>query len=641
MDKNTIIGFVLIALILLGFSYINRPTEEQMAEQQEQQLFEEANTKTDSPKTTTLADSINKEVQLTQEQQDSINKAQYGVFALATIADSEEDYVIENNKLRLVVSRKGGFIKKATVKDYTTNSKKPLVLFNSEEDGTALNLTLTTKNDRIIETKDLYFTKIGNEDAIVSKGQQSFTFRLLTSDGAYIDYVYTLKADDYMIGFNIVAKSMDKVLRTNFSTVPLKWNSKIKQQERSKKFEDRYAQLTYKPASDDVDELSNTSDDEERLTTKVKWVAFKDQFFSTILIADEPFASADLNSQKIEDSDTYLKSYNAELNLPFDPSGKKSTAMNIYMGPNKFKTLKSYDKGIEEDNKLHLDDIIPLGWTIFGWINEYVIIPMFNFFSKYITSYGIIILLLTIIIKIAMLPLTYKSYMSTAKMRVLKPQIEEINRKIPASKPQERQMATMQLYRNAGVSPMGGCLPMLLQMPILFAMFTFFPAAIELRQQSFLWAEDLSSYDAIVTWDAQIPFITKYFGNHLSLFCLLMTLTNIFYTYINMKNTDTGQQQMPGMKLMMYLMPLMFLFIFNDYASGLSYYYFISTLFTIAQTYLFRAFVNEEKLLGKLKENQKNPKKKSKSKFMQRLEDMQKQQMEYQKQLAKERAKKH
>jgi YidC/Oxa1 family membrane protein insertase len=642
MDKNTIIGFSLIALLLFGFSYLNRPSEEELEQQrraQEEQLMAEADRKADSL-ATVQNDSIAPSESLNAESADSIATEKFGAFANAATA-KDSAYTIENNKIRLVISSKGGQLKSVEVKNFKTNSQEPLVLFNAEKDGTDFNLTLTTKNDRVVETRDLNFEPVGFQtiDAMVTKGERAFTFRLTAADGSYLDYIYTLNADDYMVGFAVKPHGMQNTLKTNSSTVDLTWHSKIKQQERSKKFEDRYASIYYKPTSDDVDDLSASSNDSEEITTKVRWIAFKDQFFSSILIADNDFASAKIESKKIEDDPNYLKEYTANILMPLDVAGNSATNMRFYFGPNKYKELKAYDKDVDSDKKLHLDEIVPLGWTIFGWINKYAVIPIFDFFSKYISSYGIIILIMTIIIKIVLFPLTYKSYLSTAKMRVLKPQIEEINKKYASAKPQEKQAATMQLYRQAGVNPMGGCLPMLLQMPILFAMFTFFPAAFELRQQSFLWAEDLSSYDAIVEWSAQIPFITNYFGNHLSLFCLLMTVTNIIYTYINMKTTDTGQNQMPGMKLMMYFMPLMFLFIFNDYASGLSYYYFISTLITIAQTLLFRAFVNEEKLLAQLRENAKNPKKQKKSRFMQRLEEMQKQQLEYQRQQAKERAK--
>ena len=311
------------------------------------------------------------------------------------------------------------------------------------------------------------------------------------------------------------------------------------------------------------------------------------------------------------------------MSVAFDPTGKEPTTFQLFLGPNQYKILSAYDKGLEGDAKLKLNDIIPLGWGIFGWVNKYAIIPMFNLFNKFLSNFGLIILLMTIVIKLVLSPLTYKSYISGAKMRVLKPEIDELHAKIPAEKAAERQKATMELYGKVGVSPMSGCIPSLLQMPILIALFSFFPAAIELRQQSFLWATDLSSYDAIVTWSTHIPLI----GNHISLFCVLMTITSVLYTHLNMASSG-GQEQIPGMKWMMYLMPVVFMFMFNDYASGLSYYYFIATLFSVIQTYIIRATVDEKQILAQLHakraKNAKNPPKKSG--FMDRLEKMQREQ---------------
>ncbi len=642
MDRSTLIGFVLIAALLFGFTYINKPTPEQLEAQRKARQEQVERQKREALAQAQAAEEEqNKQSGLSIQlvESDSARAAKWGAFADAA-QGVPTLFTLENAKLRLTVNSKGGQIVKAELKDYKTNSQQPLYLFDSEADGSTFSFNLLTQNDRIISTQDLYFSPVDFKPGIVTADSTSYTFRVTTTTGATMDFIYTLKADDYMVGFQVKTSGMDSVLRQNISDVQLVWNSKIKQQERSKKFEDRYARLYYKPASDDVDKLSPTSNDEEELTTKVKWIAFKDQFFSSILIADNAMTSAKVSSHMIDNDPQYLKSYAADINVPFSTSSPTAAAFHFYFGPNHFKTLKSYDKDVESKDKLHLEDVIQLGWTIFGWINQYVIIPMFNFFSQYIGSMGIIILIMTIIIKLVILPLTYKSYMSTAKMRVLRPQIEELNKKYPGSaKMQERQQATMALYSQAGVNPMGGCLPMLLQMPVLFAMFTFFPAAIELRQESFLWAEDLSSYDAIVSWDLQIPFLSSWFGNHLSLFCLLMTVTNIIYTYINMKTTDTGQQQMPGMKWMMYLMPVMFLFIFNDYASGLSYYYFISTLLSILTTVIFRLSINDEKLLAKMKEYAKNPKKKAKSKFQLKLEEMQKRQQAMMREQAKERAK--
>ena len=426
-----------------------------------------------------------------------------------------------------------------------------------------------------------------------------------------------------MVKMDIHQKGMDKILPLNTTNLDMYWEQTMRRQEKGRMFEERNSALYYKFVGSDVDNLSESKDEQENISVGIKWFGYKNQFFSTAIIADSKF-NGGLIKSNIEHSDKYLKQFSTETTFDYNPASEKVSGFRIFMGPNLYPLLHSYDKKVPSNEQLDLDKLVPLGYKFFRWINTWFIIPMFTFFGKFIDNYGIIILLMTIVIKIFLAPLTFKSYMSTARMRVLRPQIEEINAKYPGQdKAMERQRATMDLYSKAGINPMSGCLPMLLQMPILLAMFAFFPSSIELRQQSFLWADDLSSYDAIFSWDAYIPIITPYFGNHISLFCLLMTITNILYTKINMDST-AGQQQMPGMKMMMYLMPLMFLFIFNNYASGLSYYYFVSLLITIIQTYVFRKCINEEKVLAKLKENQKKPRKKSG--FMARLEEAQRQQ---------------
>ena len=327
------------------------------------------------------------------------------------------------------------------------------------------------------------------------------------------------------------------------------------------------------------------------------------------------------------------------MTVPFDLTGKEPTGFRIYMGPNHFKTLSAYDKKVPRDEKLYLRELIPLGWLIFGWVNQYFVIPMFNILSRFIGSFGIIILIMTIVIKLILFPLSYKSYMSSAKMRVLKPQIDEINAKIPPEKAMERQKATMALYNKVGVSPMSGCLPMLLQMPLLIAMFSFFPSAIELRQQSFLWAPDLSAYDSILSWKGNIPLISNIFGNHISLFALLMTIASIFSTKLSMSTTQPSPDQ-PGagmMKWMMYLMPVMFFFMFNSYASGLTYYYFLSSLFTVVQNEIIKLTIDEKKLLAQLhaRGNANSNKPKKSGGFMERLEKMQREQQKAMKENAK------
>jgi len=646
MDKNTITGFLLIGLLLFGFAWYNKPSEAEIAKQKHyndsiaavQQLqalntVNKVNTGNAISKDSTSKDTAS----LGQKAVD-----EFGVFAPSSKGE-DKVYILENKLIKLAVSAKGGQIVSVQLKDYKTSEgkdgqKEPLYLFDSKKDSSSLGFNIITANNRIINTTDMYFEGIGlSPISSVNSGEKSFTFRLKTNTGAYLDYIYTLKADDYMVGFAMKASQMDKVLPLGVNTLEMQWNSKIKQQEKSHKFESRYASLQYKFIGEDIEKMSESKDANEEVTTKVKWIAFKDQFFSSILIADDAFTSAKLDS-KVEDKESlYLKRFKANMNVGFDPSGKNTTGFHFYFGPNKYTILAKYDKGVESNKELNLQKLVPLGWGLFGAINRWVIIPLFNFFSGFILNFGIIILLLTLVIKLVLFPLTYKSYLSTAKMRVLKPQIDEIHAKIPATKAQERQQATMALYKKVGVNPLGGCLPMLLQMPILFAMFSFFPASIELRQQSFLWATDLSSYDAIVSWSGNIPFITEYFGNHLSLFCLLMTITNLVYTHINMQQTMESSTQIPGMKYMMYFMPVMFLFVFNSYASGLSYYYFIATLITIIQTVAIRSFVNEEKILQKLHENAKNPKKQKKSGLLARLEEAQKKQLETQRLQAKKK----
>lgn len=614
MDKNTIIGFVLIGLILIGYSWYIRPSAEEQAAAKHRRDSIAAVQEAERLAVMLEAEIEQKKVEQNATKTD--NTAIYGDFAAAA-EGTEQFTTLENNLLQLTLSNKGGRVYAARLKNYVTCDSLPLYLFDG--DDSRLGFTLLTSNHRVINTQELYFTPI-------TVDSQTVVMRLAVNDESYIDFTYTLAPDDYMLHFDIAAHNMAPYLNPQMSSIEMKWEQDIRQQERSRKFESRYTTLNYRYAGDDMEQLSESKDDIEKTSGKVRWIAFKDQFFSTIFIADNPFISPTLQSSIIDKRPGYLKHYCAETSVAFDPKGAEPTRFRLFMGPNQYKVLRSYDDNIENsDDRLRLEKIIPLGWAIFRWVSEWFVIPLFNFLNRYISNFGIIILLMTIIVKIVLLPFTYKSYISTAKMRVLKPQIDEITAKYPPEKAMERQQATMALYNKVGVSPMSGCLPMLLQMPILFAMFAFFPTAIELRQQSFLWAHDLSSYDAIVSWNVYIPFITPYFGNHISLFCLLMTITNIIYTKINMSSQAGAADQMKVMKWMMYLMPLMFLFIFNDYASGLSYYYFISLLFTILQTYIFRLCVDEKKLLAKLEAKKTKPAKKSS--FLARLEAAQREQM--------------
>lgn len=623
MDKNTIIGFLLIGVVLFAFSWFNRPTPEQLEAQRRNQ---DSIARIEHLQQIEIQQKAHSELDnnLTNDpgQSDSIRLARlqnsYGIFANAMTG--EEGYTtLENELVEVRLSHKGGHVAFARLKEYDTHDGQPLILFNEKE--MVFDYTLVTSSNRVVNTRDLYFTPVRGNDP------NSVTMRMSTGPDSYLDFTYRLSPDDYMMEYSIQGVGMNGILSPGTTALDLVWEQDLRQQEKGRRFEDRYASLHYKFVADDVEHLSEGKNDSKKLSNRLKWIGYKDMFFSTVFINDGAGFEATTLESHVVTTDGYLKHYKTATSIPFDLQGRESSDMRFYFGPNSYAHLKTYDKGLPKEQQLDLERIVSLGGSVFRWINQYFVIPVFDFFGRYFSNYGLIIFLLTVVIKIVIFPMTYKSYMSSAKMRVLRPQVEEINEKYPGeSKAMERQKATMELYSRAGASPMSGCIPMLLQMPILIAVFMFFPSAIELRHESFLWAKDLSTYDAIVSWNTYIPIITPYFGNHISLFCLLMTIVQIFYTKFNMEMTNTGQQQMPGMKAMMYVMPLMFLVFFNQYASGLTYYYFISTLMTIAQTLAFRFFINEEKLLAKLEANKKKPQKKSS--FMKRLEEAQKVQEE-------------
>ena len=628
MDKNTITGFVLIGVVLFAFSWFNRPTPEQIEAQRRYQdslaqieLAQQMELAQKEQQAAMLQDSINNLPDSVRMQN---MRQRFGDFAKAMTGE-ERQTTIENELLELRVSNKGGRIVYARLKEYDDYQGQPLVLF--DEQNSELNFSLVTADNRVVNTSELYFSP-------VQQGANGLTMRLAVGESGYLDFVYTLIPNDYRVGFQIKGTGLNGLLSPSTNALDMVWTQDIRQQEKGRSFEERYVSLNYKFVADDVDRLSETRDDSKQISNRLRWIGFKDMFFSTVLIAKgEGFSESTLDSKMVS-SGNVLKRFKATTSVPFDLQGREATELTYFFGPNKFALLKELDEAEPEGAEWELEKLVPLGWGIFRWVNQYFIIPLFDFLGSFISNYGLLIFLLTVIVKLILFPLTYKSYISSAKMRVLRPQVEEINAKYPGQEQAlERQKATMELYSRAGASPMSGCLPMLLQMPILIALFMFFPSAIELRHQSFLWANDLSTYDAIVSWEANIPLISSYFGNHISLFCLLMTITNIVYTKFNMEMTNTGQQQMPGMQAMMYLMPLMFLVFFNQYASGLTYYYFISTLITIMQTIFFRYTINEEKLLAKLEANKRKPMKRSG--FMKRLEEMQKMQEE---QLRKQKA---
>ncbi len=622
MDKNTVTGIVLILAIFIGFTYLNQPSPEELAKRKR------------------AADSIAR----IQARNDSIKAAQkelppeekaghqnvandssiaqnlidkYGVFAGSSVlAGSGQEIHFANQKVNLTISSTGAKIKAVRLPEYHTYDSLPLVLLDSNSVNFNLSFFL---NNRLFNTSDFQFKayidgkpvnsthiELGNDST------KTLSMRLYPdhSTDSYLEYAYTLVKDDYMLGFHIRFVNMDAYLDKRMSTIDLNWGTRMKLLEKSvDRFNGPTVYYKYKQ-DDEVDYLSERKDDEEELSTKVKWISFKHRFFSSILVADKDFEMAKVKAyteENIKDP-KYIRTVSSDISLAF----ARDIPMHFYFGPNKYEILKRYHQDFERQ--------IPLGWSFFimSWINRYIVIPVFNFLENFGWNYGIIILILTILLKLILFPLTYKSYLSSAKMRVLKPDIDKINEKYPKKEDtMKKQQATMALYKKAGVNPMAGCIPMVLQMPILFAMFRFFPSAFELRQQSFLWAEDLSAYDVLFHLPFNIPFV----GDHISGFTLLMTISTILYTRMN-QNMMASNQTMPGMKTMMYLMPIMFFGIFNGYASALSYYYFLANMITFTQMYLIRRYVDEDKIRKKLEANKKRVIKKSK--WQQRLEEAQK-----------------
>lgn len=615
MDKNTWIGFLLIAAIIVGFSMMNRPSKAELAERQRVQ---------DSIKVARMAQAeaqrLSDSIQMTL---DAASPEAMEQKKQEEVKPEEQWTTLSNAHVRLTISSYGGAIQRAELLEYhaSGDSVNPLCLFRGNE--SSFGFTLITINNRILQTSNLIF------EPIACDAPNKAIMRWKAAEDAWLDYVYEL-SDTYMVHLALVPHNLTEVLAQNMNSLELQWSQLIPQQEQGRKFEERYAQLQYMLVGGEMEKLSESKDDNAKESARVKWIGYKDQFFSTVLIADDAFSSSQFNSVPQRRMSGYIKAYSTTTSVPFDLTGKSQTGFRLYCGPNHYHTLKAYDEGAAKEDRLYLNKLIPLGWKIVSWINTALVIPMFDLFTSWGLHIGIVILLMTLVIKLIILPFVFVSYKSSAKMRVLRPQIDAINEQFPADKMQERQAATMQLYQQAGVSPMSGCLPMLFQFPVLMAMFWFLPTAIELRGKSLLWADDLSTYDAVFQWGFNIPLL----GDHLSLFCLLMTICNIAYTFITMQSQATDPN-MKFMKYMMYAMPLMFLFIFNDYAAGLSYYYLVSLFITIVQTMIFRWSLDDEQMLREMEENKKKKAGKPKSGWMQRLEQMQREQQR----MARENAK--
>lgn len=658
MDKNTITGLLLITAIIIGFSIYNRPTKEQIAAQQRMRdslaLVEQQRTVDNqqsnlpeqdvenSTQESTAADFFGAATTTTPPPTDSVslvdNVSSDSLPTPSFAQKNAEMVTLENEKVRIELSTLGGSIHSVQLKEFLHHTGDSLYLFSGDE--ARFNLDLFNRNSVRLSTEQEYFTPIQSE------GDNSVIMRLQTTPDQYIDFVYTLPVDEYMMDFEVRVAGMRNALHpeslTNFKMF---WEQDIRQQEKGRTFENRFARIHYKYDRQDVQKMSESKNDRKELSEPLKWFAFKDQYFSAIVIGKKSFSNTILSSKMLNDTE-HIKSYAAEVWVPGEISAEHdliTAGFNYYFGPVHYNTLKAYDKDItNSSDKLHLQETVYLGYKWLSWVNKWFVIPVFNFFLSLNWGMGLIILILTLMVKLVISPLTYKSYISSAKMRVLRPQIQELEKKYPGKEQDmmmKRQQATMELYNKVGVSPMSGCMPMLIQMPVLLALFFFFPSAIELRQQAFLWADDLSTYDSIISWSGNIPFITKFLGNHISIFCLLMTVVNVIYTRYNMNSMDTGQQTMPGMKHMPIFMSVFMFFFLNSYPAGLNYYYFLSTLITIALTLFMKNTINEDKILAELEANKKKPKKKTG--FMARLEEAQKLQEKQARERAKENAKRN
>jgi YidC/Oxa1 family membrane protein insertase len=616
MDRQSMLGLFLIGLILIGFSVLNAPSDEEIANLKKQQdsialvnqqeaITKAANLKAVQQKQNAPLDVVLNDTLLNDSLK--LAKAQDLLGDFASAATGQEELVtIENNVMKVTLTSKGGRVKVVELKSYKTADGKPVRLFESDSSSFGLNFFA---QNRSVSTNNLFFQPQGKGFVVTGKDSSVFSFRLNAgSPDRYIEYQYSLTADKYILGFNVNFVGVNDVIASNASYVELNWTQQIQKQEKDMNAERINSTIYYMFADEDkeVDCLSETENETEEIKTKLKWVSMKQQFFTQVLVAQKSFDKPTrIETISGEEGDSFVKQMNVAFTLPYAHSQRENFAMHFYIGPNHYQLLKKAGDDLQKQ--------IPLGWGIFGWVNRYLVIPIFNFLNSFNLNYGIIILILTIAIKVMLLPLTYKAYLSQAKMKVLKPEIEEIQAK-NKEEPMKLQQEMMALYKKAGVSPLGGCLPMLLQMPILIAMFRFFPQSIELRQEGFLWAKDLSTYDSIL----DLPFHIWGYGDHVSLWTLLMTISTLIITKVNSGAAMTN----PQMKWMMYLMPIIFLGVFNNYSAGLSYYYFLANMISVGQQFLFKSFVDEDEIHRKIQENKKRPTSQTKSKFQQRLEKM-------------------
>jgi YidC/Oxa1 family membrane protein insertase len=622
VDKNSLIGLGLIAAILGIWLFFSGPSKEQkalakrkqdsivavqnkLADEEAKKIVESTNVVEDTLKSAVAVSDSAKAVQQNDAYRD------FSISAKGT----EEITTIENDVLKAYISNKGAQVVKVELKKYSRSGQTaPLVLFDKDSTTFALKLDAYERS-RILSTDSFYF-KTADKNIVVTSGSKSITFKLETSKpGSYIEFVYSLKEKDYMLGCDIRFVGMEKIISSNVDQMTLNWRMNLPSQEKYIEKEKAAATAYYKFTIDKPDYLNpQRSEDEDKPLNDapIKWIAFKQQFFSSILIAQTEFLKdgSFIKNSVRPNSPTTVKVISSDLGVPYTHLPNEKFGMKFYFGPNHYNTLKEYGDDLEK--------MIPTGWSIFSYINKWMVIPLFDWLGS--MNMGIVILILTLIVKILLLPIAYKTYMSGARMRVLKPETDALAAKYKDGDPMKKQQETMALYRKAGVNPLSGCIPLLLQFPILIALFAFIPSAIELRQHGFLWADDLSTYDSIWTF-GKVSIINSIYGDHVSLFAALMFVSTIIYTWMNSSMLQPQQNtQMPGMKFMMYFMPVIFLAVMNSYAAGLSWYYFLANMITFLQTYAFKWMIDDKKIRAKIDENMKKPVKVSN--FQKKLEQM-------------------
>ena len=622
MDKNTVTGFILMALVLVLFSWYSRPSEAQLKAQRERDSIAAAQF---AEQQKTEAEAAEKALSASAAEDTLALDSTSALFAASQ--GSEQRLTLENDLVKVTINTRGGMIEDVELKNYKDQQKENIHLINP--DDAHMTLSLAAKQENIV-TSNLYFQVVekpnadaqpsGDSKTLALNGEQGegITLRLPLTGGS-LDIDYTLRPDAYMVDMIIRANGIANLFMPSMKTLDIEWTDRARQLEKGFDFENRYACIRYHRNDGKTKNLSETSDQEKDIEEALDWVAFKNQFFSAVLISQQQFTNAHFKSQVYKKGQGYLKNYEATMQTAFDPTGAQPTQLQLYVGPNDFHVLKAHNKlSLNSDKNLELQDLVYLGWPIVRWINRWFIIYLFDWLKGFGLHMGLVLLLLTLIVKALVYPATKKSYLASARMRVLKPKIDELNAKYPNKEDaMKKQQEMMQLYSQYGVSPMGGCLPMLIQMPIWIALFNFVPNAIELRGQSFLWADDLSAYDDVIHWSKNIWGI----GDHLSIFCLLFCIMQIANTWISMKQQQNAvmspeqEQSMKMMRWMMYLMPIMFFFMFNTYSSGLNYYYFLSGFTSILIMWFLRKTTKDEKLLAQMEaykaKNANNPKKTS------------------------------